>query len=500
MSNPVTAISITIVTSFIFLCLGIFYTRRRHISVEDYIVSRNSTNSTFTIATLVASALGAWILFGPAETGTFAGIVGIIGYGIGSALPLALFSIVGYRMRQIIPQGHSLIEFVRHRYGLTMYFFVIFIMIFYMFVFLAAELTGISQAINLLGGGVNLTITALIVAGFTVAYTAYGGMKASLFTDKIQFFVILPLLIIVLIAGFGIGDIFDSLKRVNESSPHLFSFKFSEGIGVALALIIGVTAAEMFNQASWQRVYTAKNLKSLITGFSVSSMIVLPIIFLTGIFGIMALALPGNIITEENSSVAMFVYFLDIMPSWMIITTLILALVLVMSSVDTLLNGIASTIVTDLSRYTQKSKDLSILLPASRWITILLIPPAILVAAQGMSVLYLFFIADLVCAAALFPVFVGMFSKDFSARSSVICTILGLIVGALLFPSHDFGGTWHNISLYEFIPTGLLPSFGSALIFSAVLSLVLAVLGKFKNSSPFDFKSLDNKIKLIDSK
>ena len=142
----------------------------------------------------------------------------------------------------------------------------------------------------------------------------------------------------------------------------------------------------------------------------------------------MALAVPENIITSENASVAMFVYFTTIMPSWMIFTTLILAVILVMSSIDTLLNGIASTIVTDLSRYKQKTESTTILLPASRWITILLIPPAILVAAQDMSVLYLFFIADLVCAAVLFPVFLGMFSKNFSSRSALICTIVGLLI------------------------------------------------------------------------
>ena len=68
-----------------------------------------------------------------------------------------------------------------------------------MFVFLSAELTGIALAFNLLAG-TPLGWTAIIVGLLTVAYTAYGGIRASIFTDRIQFNLILPLLAIGVIA------------------------------------------------------------------------------------------------------------------------------------------------------------------------------------------------------------------------------------------------------------------------------------------------------------
>ena len=37
---------------------------------------------------LVASALGTWILFGPASAATWGGIGAVIGYALGTAFPL----------------------------------------------------------------------------------------------------------------------------------------------------------------------------------------------------------------------------------------------------------------------------------------------------------------------------------------------------------------------------------------------------------------------------
>ena len=210
----------------------------------------------------------------------------------------------------------------------------------------------------------------------------------------------------------------------------------------------------------------------------------LPVIFLTGLFGIMAVGWNP----EVNPSVAMFAFVVEVMPLWAVVLILVLAMVLVMSSMDTLLNGITGAITTELARY----KNDSSLLPYARWITAALIVLPIAIAAQGYSVLYLFLIADLVCAAALFPVFFGMFARHFGGAAALVSSIAGLVVGALFFPLPDFS-PWNPIPGAG----NFLFSFGGALVASAVLSVVFALASKAANSEAYDYNRLSEEVQLI---
>ena len=67
--------------------------------------------------------------------------------------------------------------------------------IFYMFIFLCAEVTAVAVLINYISG-TELWITALIVLLSTLAYTLYGGLRASIFTDNVQMVVIGVILLI----------------------------------------------------------------------------------------------------------------------------------------------------------------------------------------------------------------------------------------------------------------------------------------------------------------
>lgn len=112
------ALGTTVVTLAVFTVLGLWYSRGRVTSIEDYITARNSAGEGMTTATLIASGMGAWILLSPAEAGAaFGGISAVIGYALGSAIPLLLFISVGTRARELIPEGHSLTEYVLVRYG-----------------------------------------------------------------------------------------------------------------------------------------------------------------------------------------------------------------------------------------------------------------------------------------------------------------------------------------------------------------------------------------------
>ena len=489
MESNTLAIAITLITAVTFALLGVLYVSRRRLSLEEYIVHRNSTGSWLAVATVVASVAGAWILFSPAETGTWAGLVALIGYGVGQAAPLVAFAVMGPRMRQLMPQGHSITEYVWHRFGPAMYLFALGVMVFYMFIFLAAELTGIALALQLVAG-TPLVWTALIVAVGTVIYTAYGGLRASLFTDGIQFLFIIPLLLVVFLTTvFALGGFNAAFAPVAQSAPQLLSLTHRPGIEFGVTLIIAILAANMFHQGFWQRVYTCRDDSVLRKAFLASGLVVIPIIFIGGLFGIMAV---GSGVPAEQASVALFSLVVQILPTWAVVLLLVLALVLVMSSMDTLLNGIASAVTSDLHRRWPDVKPPQ-LLSSSRLLTVLIAVPAVVIAAQGYSVLYLFLIADLVCAGAVFPVFYGLYSRHLGGLAALTSCVVGIVAGALFFPKPDFT-PWLNI------PQGgnFLVSFGAALGVSVVIAVLWSALAsRLPKAATYDFQHLQEQVQVI---
>jgi Na+/proline symporter len=149
-----------------FALASVLYTRRKRGTLEDYIVARNSQGQVGTILTLMASTLGAWILFSPAQAATWGGLAAVIGYALGAMSPRLVMIPLGRRMRELIPHGHTLTEFLMARYGRPMYGLALFIMLFYLFIALSAEVTAIAKLVTMLAP-VPLWATAAIVMGTT---------------------------------------------------------------------------------------------------------------------------------------------------------------------------------------------------------------------------------------------------------------------------------------------------------------------------------------------
>ncbi|MGB3495049.1 MAG: hypothetical protein WBA57_20130 [Elainellaceae cyanobacterium] len=491
MSFDSLALVVTLVTVSSFTLLGLINLSQRSLTdVENYIVHRNQVGSSMAIATIVASVIGAWLLLSPAEAATWAGIPGIIGYSIGQAAPLVAFAYLGPRLRQLMPQGHSLTEYVWHRFGAGMYSFTVLISVFYMFVFLAAELTGVALAMNLIAN-IPLGWTALIVATATLIYTTYGGLQATIFTDNLQFVLILPLLVIVFgvttaLLG-GLGTALAPLTAVD--APPLLSPTNAPGVEFGFALIIAILAANLFHQGFWQRVYACRDLPTLRRSYWIAGLIVVPMIILSGMIGLMAV---GHGVPPEQASVALFALVKEVMPPWALLLVLVLALALVMSSMDTLINGISSTVVSDLARW-RSHLPAGQLMRIARIVTVIVTLPAIAIASQGYSVLYLFLIADLVCAGAMVPVFYGLYSRQFSGSSALISCLVGIAAGLLFFPKPDFTPIFAIPLAGRF-----LVSFGAALVVSSVLAIALSQWLDAKQS-PFDFAELEKQVHNIRS-
>ncbi len=468
-------------TAIVFSLIGILYTWNKGVSVSEYVGSKNSLGSGMLITTLFASGMGAWLLFGPAETSLTAGILGLVGYGLGSLLSLWVFIIVGIRIRKIMPKGHTLTEFILHRFGKSMYTLILLISVFYMVIALTAELTGIALA-GVLVFKIPIGVTAAVVGFSVLLYTAVGGFKASVFTDKIQTWIIIPLFGLIVIGSLIFLGGLDVFKNVASKAPQLLGFT-PTGLEYGLTLIIAIIGAEFFNQGWWQRVYASKNNLVMKRGFYIAGLMIFPIIIIAGLFGLFAVGTPA----AETPSVAMFTFLIQNTPPWIIILTMVLAIALVMSSLDTLLNAIVSIFTVDFVRIKKKANQKKIL-TFSKWLTVVFMCAAVLVAAKGFSVLYLFLVADLACVAALFPVLFGMYNRSYSGKVGVVSSIIGIVAGLLWFPTPSWmTSAFGALTGSNLFPPNLLWSFLAALLIPVIISVF------WRGNDKFDFKSLAEK-------
>ena len=244
-----------------FAVLGIYHSKK-HQGLNNYL-NANRNIGLFSLTTsITASALGAWILFGPASAASWGGIGSIIGYALGTAFPMFFLIYLGKRIRKEFPKGNSLIEFLRKKFGKSLFKLILVMTIFYMFIFLCAEVTAVAVLINYISG-TEFWITALIVLLSTLVYTLYGGLRASIFTDNIQMIVIAIILSISFIyIDHSSGSQF-SFNFITEKNPHLLSASYIPSYTAGITFFIAVSATNLFHQGNWQRVYAAKDFKTL---------------------------------------------------------------------------------------------------------------------------------------------------------------------------------------------------------------------------------------------
>lgn len=442
--------------SAIFAVAGILYARRHNDSLENYIIARNTQGGFATMLTLLASSLGAWILFSPAQAATWGGLGAVIGYALGSMAPRFVMIPLGSRMRRLMPHGHTLTEYVITRFGKPMYALTLIIMMFYMFISLTAEITAMAKLVTLIAP-IPLWITSAIVLVATLSYTYFGGLRASIFTDKVQMLVIIPLLFLLIIFGWNaVGGITPTIDKLKETAPELLHVTSTVGIKAGLTFFVAILLTGLFHQGNWQRIYAAHNDRAMRNGFLMGGIFVAPVIFVMGLFGLAFMAWTP----DGDSSVALFNVLVSSLPLWFIILLIPLGLALVMSSADTAISAVSSLIAVDARRIMPHLTSTQ-LMAISRKMVILLAIPVWYTSAKGLSVLYLFLLADLLCSAAAFPVFYGLYSKKVTGTQASIATIIGLLASLYLFPS----------------PTGpmdyLLESFLVAAFIPAIICLIL---------------------------
>jgi Na+/proline symporter len=477
--NEMLAYSLMLGTLAFFGYIGYQAGTEKDLDHDAYLSARGTQNWIRIGLSLFASGMGIWILFGPSEVGYWGGFWDVVGYAVSASTPFLLLAYVGPMIREKLPEGVTLADYVRMKIGRPMQLYVGLISVTYMFTFLFAEFTAIGKAMEVLVGMKPL-IPMLAVAIVTSAYTAYGGLPASLQTDRWQAWVVIWLIVALFIILFAsdVGTLISQAKATNPEGDidwSIGSMSYMDSFSSGLALVVAITAAEMFSQGNWQRTYASQDDEALRKGAYLAAGLVFPLVFIMGVLGTVV-AGRGNAVDPSAA------FFLLIEDAHVLLISgfIVLGIALVCSSVDTLQNAISASITRDIS-------DGKMGLKQARIATLAMIPVAIYLATgptiagftfDAIGVFEIFLFADLLAAATVMPVLLTLWDRVDSkaALAGAVCGLLSVVVYGtvtadistgveyIFSPTNEFGLANLWVFLSALIGSGGVTIVGSLMI------------------------------------
>ena len=430
-----------------------FQTRGLKSSEDEYFVLNKSEGVLGLSLSFYASGMGLWILTSPAEVAWYGLGYDIYGYAISAATPFILIYIFGPRIADLLPKGATLAQFVETKYGSIAQKIVSMVAVIYMGAFLIAEFASIGFVFESVSS-VRGILISLLIAMTTLAYLFRHGFKASYFTDKIQSYGIILLLTIVFTIWFSQNSFSELVTFANVGGLNSFE-TFS--LKSALAVIIAVTAAEVFSMGYWQRTFSAENSKAIKQASIFSGIGAFLTILLLGIGGAVGAG------KGLESPALSFIEQLDL-NNFTIILLVSLATLLVTSSIDTLENAIASTISLDILK--KKSEE-------AKLITLLIVCTALVISIEVKSIFNVFLVADLFATSLVFPAFyrINKTSKDLLLIIPFVGSVVSVYIYRFLYIDLQAnpGGVFVPTDLYGLAD---LNTFAIALFSSMVITLV----------------------------
>ena len=134
------SLTVTIIVGLFFIGLG-YLNSKKTVDNRNYIIGNRDENTFSLTTSLAASALGAWVLFGPASAATWGGIGAVIGYALGTAAPMLLLYNFGPKIRKEFPKGLSLTEFIKKRFGSGILKVSLFLILFYLIILMRLDVS-----------------------------------------------------------------------------------------------------------------------------------------------------------------------------------------------------------------------------------------------------------------------------------------------------------------------------------------------------------------------
>lgn len=423
----------------------------------------------------VASGLGCGILTTYPQIANIAGLEGLLVYAITGGLPMFLFSFLGPIVRRQCPHGFVLTEWVFHRFGLLTGLYISACTILTLFLFMVSEIASLRYAVTTLTG-LNALPVAIVECVVTSIYTAVGGFKISFITDNLQ---IMGVMILIIVVSCSMGTHINIDRSKIGESGLLKSNKLSGQL--IYIFIIAIFTNDLFMSGFWLRTFAAKTNKDLWIGCSIAAFLLTAIVTVVGVTGLIAVW-GGFLPVGSDDSGDSFFIILAQMPSWVMGFVLVFIVIISTCTLDSLQSALASTISNDLFR--NKVPIIWV-----RIIVVIIIVPVVVVGIKvADDVLQIYFIADLLSAAVIPMLLLGLSSWFYFITGwEVITAGLGgllsvFIFGTVYYHSAEEGAKlmliWNGVYADNWGAFGafVVAPFGGMAFGFAMLALRLTVL------------------------
>lgn len=366
--------------------------------------------------------MGCGILTTYTEIGNILGLHGLLVYTLSGAIPIVGFAAFGPLIRKRCPDGFVLTEWVRHRFGIVTALYLSFFTCLTMFLFLISELTAVRGAIETLTG-LNALAAVIVECVVTSIYTSYGGFRVSFITDNFQGALVV---ILVIICAAGMGSYIDIDTSMVGPSGLLKANKL--GWQLMYILPVAIITNDCFMAGFWLRTFASKTDKDLWIGCLIAAFVVFALSTLVGCCGFLAVW-SGDLEVSDGDGANAFFILLSKMPKWLNAFVLIFVICLSTCTFDSLQLAMVSTISNDVFRNKLKMIYVRIL------VVLLIVPIVVISVKVADSVLTIYLIADLVSAAVIPSVFLGLSDTLFwwLRGFDVMCGGLGSILGVFVF-------------------------------------------------------------------
>lgn len=307
--------------------------------------------------------------------------------------------------------------------------------------------------------------TALLVMGvIAVVYTVLGGLKAVIYTDTIQWFVLMVGLIFIglPISYFKIGGIEAITSTLAPEFLKLTSISWQQFVNWLFTIIpiwfIGMTL--------YQRIYAAKDTKTAQRGWFIAGFFEYPLMafigVILGMFAKVALEkgmLPGYSSMNLDAEMGLPVLLRTVLPAGFLGLVLSAYFSAIMSTSDSCLMASSGNVLTDILKKHNHPKSLQF----SQLLTLVIGIIALFLASTITSVLELMLHSySFMVSGMIIPVLAALFSK----RPNSLAALLAMISG---------GGT----TLLLIITNKPLPLNLDANIFGILFSLTTYLLVSF---------------------